>query len=111
MRRGCESQARMMKARPGLQGDGGRRRTHHSLPQDQALRGVGVDLELDGLGRIEGTRKETRMKEKRKRKPNQSKAFMECWSDHRTSQQQSNIRRYLLGKTDFGRAMYPSLWK
>lgn len=43
-----------MKAGLGLQGEDSRR-THHSLPQDQTLRGVGVDLKLDGLGGVEGT--------------------------------------------------------
>lgn len=43
-----------MKAGLGLQGED-RRRTHHSLPQDQTLGGVGVDLKLDGLGGVKGT--------------------------------------------------------
>lgn len=33
-----------------------RTRTHHSLPQDQALRGASVDLQLDGLWRVMGTK-------------------------------------------------------
>lgn len=35
-----------------------RTRTHHSLPQDQALRGAGVDLQLNGLWRVMGTETE-----------------------------------------------------
>lgn len=39
-----------------------RTRTHHSLPQDQALRGVSVDLQLNGLWRVIGTKKKTKKK-------------------------------------------------
>lgn len=30
--------------------------TYHSLPQDQTLRGAGVDLQFDGLWRVMGTK-------------------------------------------------------
>lgn len=29
-------------------------RTHHPLPQDQAVRGTGADLQLDGFRRVRG---------------------------------------------------------
>lgn len=85
-------------------------RTHHSLPQDQALRGVSVDLQLNGLRRVIGTKTN---KKKNINKLNQylkNPHGMLVWSITLSV----NVRKsdsYLLGKTDFGRAMYPFLSK
>lgn len=85
-----------------------RTRTHHSLPQDQALRGASVDLQLDGLWRVMGTKTH-------KKNPNYFTPDALLYRNNTPSVRVKQSRKanysYLLGKIDFGRAMYPSLWK
>lgn len=82
--------------------------TYHSLPQDQALRGAGVDLQFDGLWRV------LRTKTDKKEQQSYAQSIVTPTCDTQKLGANERIKAdfcYLLGKIDLGRGMYPSLWK